>query len=111
MDVDRGLLILEEYIRDNIPEPDIKVGEYLFTIQTFSKWAVNEILERVIRESMKLPAHVSGKERMSVIDIVDSFIDEMDYYEAFSTDWKAKEMFSIAGDEGRCVLLYIGSFN
>lgn len=109
MDVERGLTILEEYVRDNIPDPDIKEGDYLFTIQTFSKWAVNEIIERLIRESMKLPAHISGKERLDTIDIVDSFIDEMDYYAEYSTDWKAKEVFSIAGDEGRCVMLYIGS--
>lgn len=108
---DRDVLIIEEYIRDNVPDPDVRDDEYFFGLHSYSKWAVYEILERVIGESMKLPAHVSGVERMDVRDIVESFIDEMDYYFSISSDWRAKELFSIARDEGKCVLLYISACN
>lgn len=106
---DRDVLMVEEYIRDNLPDPDVKEDEYFFGLHSYSKWAAYEILERLICESMKLPAHITGRESSSAVDIVEGFIDEMDYYSEMSSDWKTKELFSIARDEGKCVLLYICS--
>lgn len=104
---DRYVLMVEEYIRDNLPEPDIKDDSYIFELHTYSRWAAYEILERLMRETTKLPAHVSGLEQISAEEIVDNFIDEMDYYAMMSPDLDAKDIFFIASCEGRCILMYI----
>lgn len=102
---DRDVLRIEEYIRDDLP----KSKEY-FDLYVYSHWAAYEVLERVINEAMKLPPHITGKEPRTLVEIVEEFIDEMDYYYWASSWDKAKEMFAIARDEGTCILLYISSF-
>lgn len=102
---DRDVLIIEQYIRDDLP----KSTDY-FDLYVFSQWAAYEVLERVISEAMKLPPHITGKEPRTLIEVVEDFIDEMDCYYWMSSFDKARNMFSIARDEGMCILLYISSF-
>lgn len=101
---DRDVMIMEEYIRNNLP-----TEKKHFDIYAYSRWAAYEVLERIICETMKLPAHISGKEPLGAVDIVESFIDEMDYYQNTASSEYVKHVFQIAGDEGRCILLYIST--
>lgn len=103
---DRDVLILEEYIEHNLPD-----NPKCFDLYAYSRWAAYEILERVIHETMKLPSHITGVERIPAADIIESFIDEMDYYYERSSSERAKIAFSIARDEGKCILLYICSLH
>lgn len=106
---DRYVLMLEEYIRDNLPVPDRSDEDYIFELHTYSRWAAYEVLNRMIRETTKLPSHISGREPLSAEEIVEQFIDEMDYYAMMSPDLDAKDIFFIASSEGRCILMYICS--
>ena len=105
---DRDVIKVEEYIQ-KMPKPASNDTKEIFDIHTYSRWAANEILERMIDETMKLPSHITGKESMSAVDIIENFIDEMDYYSWVSSSHRAKTIFRIARDEGKCVLLYVCS--
>lgn len=100
---DRDVLIIEHYIHENFPFSTTDVYE------SYSRWAADEILERVINEAMKLPAHITGVELMTSVEIVESFIDEMDYYSYIASDDAARIIFSTAREEGKLVLMYIHS--
>lgn len=106
---DKDVRIIEDYIDHNVPEPSVNDRDDIFELHAYSRWAAYEILERVIYEAMKLPSHISGKESLTLRELVENFIDEMDYYVSVSTSEQVKNIFSIAKDEGRCVLLYICS--
>lgn len=82
--------------RDYMYECDIaKITSYmrrrterkLLKAESYSKWALNEILNRVLDETQKLPYHISGLEPEPVSDIIREFISEMEYYSSIaSTD-------------------------
>lgn len=48
--------------------------------ESYSNWALNEILDRVLDETQKLPYHISGLEPEPVADIIREFVEEMGYY-------------------------------
>lgn len=108
---DKDVLLIEDYIRRNEYKPDLHEDRNFFELHSYSNFAMYEVLRRVICESMKLPAHISGKESLTLMEIVEAFIDEMDYYSNKSSHYRAKEAFEIARDEAKCILLYICSFN
>lgn len=75
--------------RDYMYECDIaKISDYIrkrpkgctLMSESFSKWALNEILGRVLDETQKLPYHISGLEPQPVTEIIQEFIEEMEYY-------------------------------
>ena len=101
---DRDVIMMEDYIRNQRPPPPQS-----FDINAYYRWAAYEILERMINETMKLPSHISGKEQLSAADIVESFIDEMDYYQSEASSDYVKNVFQIARDEGKCIMLYIST--
>lgn len=104
---DRDAVKVLEYTREHIPEPDITLAPDFFEEQTYSQWAGNEILERVYKELEILPEHISGKTSRSLQEVVEEFVDEMSYYASKAEDDRVKNMFTIARDEGICMLLYI----
>lgn len=104
---DRDVLKVVRYIENCIPSPNVKESKECFKSHSYSRWAANEILERMIDEAMKLPPHISGEESLSAIDVVDYFIMEMEYYSDISSDSERKKMFEIACSEGSRILTYI----
>ena len=106
---DRDVALIEEYIQQCTVDVEDDYGSYYFDLHSYSRWAANEVLQRVICEAMKLPPHISGKESLTLLDVVETFIDEMDYYAYLIQSERAKEIFSIARDEGKCILFYICS--
>lgn len=109
---DRDVILIEKYIQECTVEPELGVtlaDQFYFDLHSYSGWAVHEILQRVMCEAMKLPPHISGRESLTLTEIVETFIDEMDYYFHASKDKRAKEIFEIARDEAKCVLLYINA--
>lgn len=107
---DKDVLLIEDYIRTNEYQPDLTMDRYFFEMHSYANFAMHEILRRVVCESMKLPAHITGKESLTLTEIIEAFIDEMDYYSNLSSHYRAKEAFEIARDEAKCILLYICSF-
>ncbi len=107
---DRDVILVEDYIKNCTSPPKLDPkNPFIFDLNSYSRWADDEILIRVMREAMKLPAHITGKYHIELPDIIECFIDEMDYYMQIATTDRSKEMFEIARDEGKCMLLYICS--
>lgn len=104
---DRDVLLIEEYIRENEYKPDLKDSTYFFRIHSYSNFAMNEILRRVIYESSRLPAHITGKESLTLIEIIEDFICEMEHCSSIAKRSQIKEIFDISRDEAKCILLYI----
>lgn len=77
---DRDILKLERYIDTYLFPPTIGWLKDAFYVQIYSRWAAYEILERMINEISKPPQHISGIKRRSTVEIIDEFIDEMEYY-------------------------------
>lgn len=104
---DRDVRKVEDYIAKMVPAPKTDDTRELFATHVYSQWAAYEILERVINETEKLPVHISGKETLSLLEVVDDFIDEMKYYESVSRSERAQKIFAIARTEGECLRMYI----
>lgn len=67
-----------------------------FETRSYSRWAADEIQERIMAEELKLPYHISGLEQRVPIEIVQEYIDEL--YSAWEStvDEKRKYMYSTA---------------
>lgn len=101
---DRDVLLIEWYIHENFSYP------FNDATDSYSRWAVEEILKRTIDEAMKLPAHITGIEPMTLMEVVEIFIDEMDYYSYSASTDEARSIFSVAREEAKLVLDYIHSY-
>lgn len=104
---DRDAVKVFEYVRDHIPEPDITLAPEFFEEQAYAQWAGDEILKRVYNELEILPEHISGRESRSLQEVVEEFVDEMSCYADKAEDDRVKNIFTIARDEGICLLMYI----
>lgn len=104
---DRDVRLVQDYISKSVPEPSVRDSDEMFDLHAYSFVAAEEVLSRVIKEAMKLPAYLTGRYDPDVLDIVDDFVEEMDHYAHSSDSEDAKRIFSIARDEGKCIMLYI----
>ena len=104
---DQDVRLIQDYILKNVPEPSTRDREDLFELHAYSFIAAEEVLSRVIKEAMKIPAYLTGRPDVDVRDVVSEFVDEMDYYVHASESEDARRIFSIARDEGKCIMLYI----
>lgn len=95
---DRDVIFIGQYIERNFPKPTCDPCD------SYSRWAANEILERTILETEKLPSYITGVESIDLLDIVEEFIDEMDYYAAKSSYEASRLAFSVAREEAKCIL-------
>lgn len=98
---DKDVIMIERYIQENFWQPTTDQCD------SYAKWAAYEILERFIFEAMKLPYHITGIEVRTAEEIVEDFIDEMDYYYYISSSEVGRMLFSAAKEEGKFVLYYI----
>lgn len=95
---DRDVIAVENYINQTFPNPC--EDRY----DSYSRWAAEEILERVIDEAMKLPAHITGEQPRTLKEVIQSFIDDMDYYSDISRWNTSRIVFSIAREEGKLIM-------
>lgn len=72
--------------------------------ESYSKWTLNEILNRVLDETQKLPYHISGLEPEPVSDIIREFIEEMEYYSTLANGMEVIFFVEIAKDEAKQLL-------
>jgi len=78
------------------PTPSWPIGN--FTVRSHAQWAVNEILNRIIAEELRLPTYLTGREIISPIEIIEEFISEMDYFYEISGNDSARLIFAVARD-------------
>lgn len=100
--------IIQEYIEENLFEPECNWPEEEFSIRCYERWAGNELLDRITRESMLPPEFISANPLRTPYKIIEEFIDEMDY-QASHTDNKSHHfIFSTARDTAiDIVLLFV----
>lgn len=96
-------------IRDYIEETESHMSACLsikpvFDNLSYSCWAANEILNRVIDEVCKLPPHITGYLPKSHIEVVEEFIEDMEYLYETCTDEKKRSIFAIARCTGEEIL-------
>lgn len=72
--------------------------------ESYAKWALNEILNRVLDETQKLPYHISGIEPEPVSDIIREFIAEMEYYSTLASTVEVIFFVEMAKDEAEKLL-------
>lgn len=94
---EQDIALIMKYIRTRRKKVTLK-GE------SYSCWAIDEILNRVWIETQKLPYHVSGMEPEPVVDIIREFVEEMDYYSDLATTEELIYFTLTAKDEAEQLL-------
>lgn len=94
---EQDIAVITSYMRKRMPFATLKAESY-------SMWALNEILNRVLDETQKLPYHISGLEPEPVSDIIREFISEMEYYSTIATGMEVIFFIDIAKDEAERLL-------
>lgn len=95
---------IREYEEEYLATPDSNCTKDIFKQLSYSHWAVDEILERIVEEASKLPPHITGISLVPHTEIIQEFIDEMDYLAETSETENSKTMFSTAKSTGIEVL-------
>ena len=72
--------------------------------ESYAKWALNEILNRVLDETQKLPYHISGLEPEPVSDIIREFIEEMAYWSTIASTEEVIFFVEMSKDEAEKLL-------
>lgn len=101
---EQAIFTIQNYINAYLPELDTPYPKYKFNTRSYARWAANEIIDRLILEDSKLPPHISGKEPASVIEMIEEFIRELEYYFSISDDVDRQEMFNIAENTAKYIL-------
>lgn len=101
---DRDVLLIEHYIYESFSHPFSNKED------SYARWAADEILDRVIFEAMKLPAHITGLDSLTLEEVVEEFITQMDYYAYIATHDEGRTVFSVAREEAKLILCYIHSY-
>ena len=86
---------IKNYIDTYLFEPKNNWPEEEFAARSYSRWAADYILYRIIFDSKKLPYNITGIESKTFTDIIQECIDELDYCSEIR-DGKFCKVFSIA---------------
>lgn len=86
-------ILINEYLEQYLFEPQISWPKCEFDVRSYSRWAAKEILRRL-------------KERpeTGVINIIQGFMDELDYYTDLSEHWTSAKIFRIARETSEDLL-------
>lgn len=90
---DRAILLVREYLDEELPEQKSRCIDLDFEFRSYSRWAANELIDKFIREGSRLPPHIIGDIPKDPIDIVKEFIRDLEYYFDISDDTKTQELF------------------
>lgn len=101
---ERDIIILENYAATHLAEPNLEWANDAFDVCVYSRWAVNEILERMMDETTKLPEFISGIPRKSTVQIITEYIYEMEGAYREVNNVEQKMIFFIAASTARSIL-------
>ena len=92
-----ALSVVRRYLDEKLPiATNSRANRLEFETRSYSRWAADEILERIMEEELKLPYHISGLEQRVPIEIVQEYIDELYTAWESTVDKKRKYMYSTA---------------
>lgn len=98
---DRAVLRVMEYIDQELPETHIRWLTRDFEYRSYARWAANEIIERLIDEASRLPAHITGRTPRDAIDIINEFIRDLECCFNDSDDTHRQELYYVAIDTAK----------
>lgn len=98
---DRAILRVMEYIDEELPETNARYYDRDFEYRSYARWAANEIIERLIEESSRLPAHITGRMPRDALDIINEFIQDLKYCFNASDNTRSQELFYVAVDTAK----------
>lgn len=98
-----AISIVQEYADENFFEPLKNWPKNEFIRRSYSRWALQEILSRLMEQEDILPWDTFFRMR-SPIEVISEFIDELDSYVEISRDEKTRLIFSIARDSAEDAL-------
>jgi hypothetical protein len=98
---------IQEYIDTYLFEPKQNWPEHCFVERSYSRWAAYFIKERIMEESLRLPAYLTGREHNTSVDIVLEFMDDMDYYLCSGSSKRSSLIFSTARRTAEDILNFI----
>jgi len=108
---DIAISVISEYINKHFPEdPDPKYLEECFENQSYAKWAAYELIDRLNAEAERLPPHIteSWREPIPPVDIIASFLDEIECCIYEGCNEKLEHILTIAKDVGdELILLFL----
>lgn len=80
--------MIQDYIDElNARPPERNWPEYWFKQKSYSIWVGSEILKKVKAEPHSNP-----------LDVIEKFVNELDYYSTLSKNYEFRMIFSIAKD-------------
>lgn len=99
--------LIREYEEDYITQPARVLTKECFDRACFSSWAFDEIVSRLIDEMSRLPPHITGRDPIPYFDIIQEFIDNMNYMAETTTDYHKRFIFLVAKETGNDLLLFL----
>lgn len=112
MNVTRAIQILRDYKENYIGYPSLKAPKEKIEQTSYSLWAIDEIIDRIVDEASKLPQHITGRMPITYCELIEEFISEMDYLSETTTDYQKRFIFLVARDTSNDLLLFLkGDYN
>lgn len=93
---DKAIVTVQQYIEEHLFEPRSNWPTDEFNKRSYSRWVVEELLNRLIAESESLPSHLSNRERLTPIEIIDEMVQDLDYYSGKSYYGRFQNIFNVA---------------
>ena len=100
-----AILAIQKYVDECLPTPLLCWPKDEFDRRSYSRWIVDEILERIIEEASRPPQFITGRESITPIDIIGELILELNYYEDISEDKRTRLIFSVAKETASDIIL------
>lgn len=86
--------VIQEYIDKYLFEPRSNWPTYEFNVRSYSRWAANEIIERIQNDSDRSP-----------VSIISEFIREVDLYSEKTPTNQSQLIFSVAKETAIDIIL------
>lgn len=95
---EEAIAIIQDYMNQCLFEPNLDWPGYEFDYRIYSRWAANEILDRIS----------SCRKGLDPIIIIGQFMDEMDDYSEMSDDRNQQFIFIVARETAEDIgLLFV----
>ncbi len=93
---EKAIVTVQQYIEEHLFEPRSNWPTDEFAKRSYSRWVADEILNRFIAESERLPSHISNKDRLTPIEIIEELVYDLDDYSGRSYYGRFQNIFNIA---------------
>lgn len=104
-----AVAVIRRYLDEKLPESTCCWNKHEAKIRSYSRWAANEIMARIMEEELRLPYHISGLEQRVPIEIAQEFVDEMGMLRKCASNRDQRDLYFQAeyiGEEILSLLYY-----